>query len=327
MLSACSPAEAPSLPIIDMHLHALTADDQGPPPVAVCLPVGVGPHDPRSAWGEAFAALTKEPPCSDPLWSPATDEALREQTLAALERLHVIAVLSGPRERVSQWRALAPGRIIAGHQFRLGREAYSPDDIAAYFSEGGFSVLAEVTNQYAGIAPDDPRFAEFWAMAEQLDIPVGVHIGAGPPGSPYLFPGDRARLNSPLLLEEVLVRHPRLRVYIMHAGWPMRDELLALMWAHPQVYVETGALQMALPRAEYYAFLETLVRAGFHERIMFGSDQMVWPGLIEEGIVAIREAPFLTEAQKRDILYNNAARFLRLSEDEIARHRTARPAG
>jgi predicted TIM-barrel fold metal-dependent hydrolase len=34
----------------------------------------------------------------------------------------------------------------------------------------------------------------------------------------------------------------------------------------------------------------------------------------------IEDAPFLTAAQKRDILYNNAARFLRLSKEEIARH-------
>jgi uncharacterized protein len=32
------------------------------------------------------------------------------------------------------------------------------------------------------------------------------------------------------------------------------------------------------------------------------------------------EAPFLTAEQKRDILYNNAARFLRLSPEQIARH-------
>jgi hypothetical protein len=53
---------------------------------------------------------------------------------------------------------------------------------------------------------------------------------------------------------------------------------------------------------------------------MFGSDQMVWPGTITRAIAVINEAPFLTDGQKRDILYNNAARFLRLSEAEIAQH-------
>ena len=53
---------------------------------------------------------------------------------------------------------------------------------------------------------------------------------------------------------------------------------------------------------------------------MFGSDQMVWPETIERGIQVIEDAPFLSEKMKRDILYNNAARFLRLTAEEIARH-------
>lgn len=53
---------------------------------------------------------------------------------------------------------------------------------------------------------------------------------------------------------------------------------------------------------------------------MFGSDQMIWPGVIEPAIRSIEAAPFLTARQKRDIFYNNAARFLRLSPADIARH-------
>jgi hypothetical protein len=53
---------------------------------------------------------------------------------------------------------------------------------------------------------------------------------------------------------------------------------------------------------------------------MFGSDQMIWPEAVEYGIRIIEEAPFLSERQKRGILYDNAARFLRLSESERARH-------
>jgi predicted TIM-barrel fold metal-dependent hydrolase len=47
---------------------------------------------------------------------------------------------------------------------------------------------------------------------------------------------------------------------------------------------------------------------------------MVWPEAIERSIQVIEQAPFLTPAQKRDILYNNAARFLRLDAATIARH-------
>jgi predicted TIM-barrel fold metal-dependent hydrolase len=182
-------------------------------------------------------------------------------------------------------------------------------------------VFGEILNQYEGIAPTDERMEPYWALCEELDIPAGIHIGPGPLGVIYLGAAAyRGRLHSALSLEEVLVRHPRLRVYIMHAGYPMLDDLLALMYAHPQVYVDIGVLGFTQPRAGFYRYLQGIVDAGFSTRVMFGSDQMVWPEAIERSIAAINEAPFLSAKQKRDIFYNNAARFLRLSEEEIARH-------
>jgi predicted TIM-barrel fold metal-dependent hydrolase len=53
---------------------------------------------------------------------------------------------------------------------------------------------------------------------------------------------------------------------------------------------------------------------------MFGSDQMVWPEAIAMAIEGIESADFLTPEQKRAILYDNAARFLRLTPDQIAAH-------
>ncbi len=58
---------------------------------------------------------------------------------------------------------------------------------------------------------------------------------------------------------------------------------------------------------------------------MWGSDQMVWPRAIDVAIEALESAPFLSAEQKRDIFYNNAARFLRLSEEEIAKHHGRSP--
>jgi len=58
----------------------------------------------------------------------------------------------------------------------------------------------------------------------------------------------------------------------------------------------------------------------FGKRLMYGSDQMWWPSAIERSIKAVNSAPFLSDQDKQDIFYNNAARFLRLSEEEIAKH-------
>ncbi len=106
----------------------------------------------------------------------------------------------------------------------------------------------------------------------------------------------------------------------MHAAYPMADRLRALMFSYPHVYADIGVIVYVEPRPAFYAFMKEIVDAGFGDRIMFGSDQMIWPGVIEPAIRSIEGAPFLTHEQKRDIFYNNAARFLRLDDATIARH-------
>ncbi|HEY0159198.1 MAG TPA: amidohydrolase family protein [Thermoanaerobaculia bacterium] len=323
-------------PILDMHMHARTASHYGTPPLPICAPVERMPRwDQRKPMWEDESA---PPACRDPLMSPLTDAELFRETLETMERHNVVGVLGGAPELVEQWAAAAPGRFIRGLDLRFDRvtgEAFAPmpagasrrpvslDEIRQLHREGRIQVLAEVTNQYAGIAPDDARLEPLWALAEELDLPVGIHIGGGEPGTPYTgSPGFRARLQSALTLEEVLVRHPRLRVYVMHAGYPLLEDLLALLFTHPQVYVEPSMAINVETRAAFYRFLRGIVEAGYADRVMFGSDQMIWPGLIDAAVRSIEEATFLTPEQKRDIFYNNAARFLRLSPEEIARHAT-----
>ncbi|MGH7711455.1 MAG: amidohydrolase family protein, partial [Gemmatimonadaceae bacterium] len=264
----------PRLPIIDMHLHAVAADANGPPPLALCVPISAFPvHDPRASWGETFIQWQKKPLCASPVWSPMTDEALMNETIAVLKRRNVIGVLSGTVSRVQTWKRAAPDHLIAGLQFQLGRESFSPDSLQRLHENGMFMVLAEVSNQYVGISPSDSVFEPYLAVAEQRDIPVGIHIGTGPPGAAHLgLPRYRAALHSPLTLEDALVRHPKMRVYIMHAGWPMLDDLLAVMWVHPHVYAELGGIIFGVPRAELYRYLQRIVEAGFGKRVMFGSD-------------------------------------------------------
>lgn len=318
-------------PIIDMHMHAFPADAMGPPPLAICAPFEEWPTwDQRQPYGAQFVESFKNPTCENPVWSAETDRELMRQTIEVMERRNVIGVLSGSREIVARWIEAAPDRFIPGLGFTVAddtsfsaavEEGIAPDSLRRLVESGAVEVLGEVVNQYGGVAPDDERMEPYWALAEELDIPVGIHVGPGPPGVRYLnAPGYRARLHSPLTLEDVLVKHPKLRVYVMHAGFPMIDDLLTMLYVHPQLHVDIAVLAFTRPRAEFHRFLRRIVESGFVERVMWGSDQMVWPGVIEPSIEAIQEADYLTEEQKRAILYDNAARFLRLSEEEIARH-------
>jgi predicted TIM-barrel fold metal-dependent hydrolase len=311
-------------PIIDVHLHASSATNQGPPPLGMCTPLEQMPlWSQQAPFPDEFIQLFKKPRCADPIWSPMTDGELMQQTIDAAQRLNIFGVLSGGAARVDRWVAAAGGRFIPAIQLNVA-EANQPTvaQLRERHKAGKLGALGEVTNQYSGVLPDDPRMAPYWQLAEELDIPVGYHIGTGPPGSIYLgAAGNRARLHSALVLEEVLIKHPKLRVYVMHAGYPLLDDMLAVLYQHPQLHVDVGVIVYTQPRVAFYRYLQALVESGFGNRVMFGSDQMVWPGVIERSIAVINDAPFLSAAQKRDILYNNAARFLRLTKEDMVRHR------
>jgi uncharacterized protein len=276
-------------PIIDVHMHDYTTDEllknQAPNPVTG-KPNGL-----------------------------ATEQAHMQATLAAMARYNIIKGMVSNNHAVGlRWRAAAPDRVIISYGFddpALPDLDFLRGEVAA----DRVLALGEIGNQYEGIPPNDPRMEPYFALAEQLDIPIAVHMGLGPPGAAYIgFPKYRMGLSNPLLLEEVLVRHPKLRLYVMHAGWPMLEQMIGLMWAHPQVYVDIGVINWAVPRKEFHSYLRRLVEAGFGKRIMFGSDQMVWPEAIGMAIEGVESATFLTPEQKRDILYNNAVLFLRLDK-------------
>jgi hypothetical protein len=277
-------------PIIDMHLHAYRLDDGEPPEV-------------NPVTGQPSAARTSA--------------ELRDMTLAELERYNIVkAVTSGPPETVAKWRETAPDRIMVGAWID---EAGPLPDLARLRAEmqaGRVHVLGELILQHRGMAPNDPRMEPYYALAEEMDIPVGIHTGIGPPGTPYdpCCPNFRVTLGNPILVEEVLIRHPRLRIYLMHGGAPYLQETKAILSVYPQVYVDLATINWILPREEFHGYLRELVLAGFGKRLLFGSDQMVWPEAIGMAVEGIESAAFLTEEDKRDIFYNNAVRFLELEE-------------
>ena len=318
---AGAPANTPA-PIIDMHFHAMGADAMGPPGAKICAPYGPWPiRDPSKGIEDYLTRVTIAPDCARRYVGPLTDQALLSANVGKLRQRNIIAVASGSAANVQALQQAAPERVIPALSF--GDDKLPPvEELRRLHSTGRLKVMGELTFQYGGIAPDDPRIEPYYALAEELDVPVAIHIGPGPPGVSYFgMPGYRMRASNPLALEEVLMRHPKLRLYVMHAGWPMGDEMVALLYAHPQVYVDTGVIDYAFPRSEFHAYLKRLVDAGFADRIMFGSDQMIWTEAVDAAIGGIETAVFLSPQQKRDIFYNNAARFLRLSPEEMSRHR------
>ncbi len=287
------------LPIIDMHLHCYTE-----------VPSGM-----RADWADRTDAQA--------LTAPTSAEEHMRATLSEMDRYNVVlAVVSGPEASIRAWHEAAPGRFIGGAFLGDdGLPEHSVDSLRALVEAGTVGVLGELALQYAGIAPDDPRLDPYYDYLEASGVPLALHTGLGPPGGPHSFaPAFRVTLGRPTLFEPVIARRPGLRAYLMHAGWPYIDETKAMMYIYPNIYADIGVLAWALTREAFYSALKELVEAGFGERILFGTDQILWPGALGIAVETVEAAPFLSEDQKRDIFYNNAARFLGLSEEEIARH-------
>lgn len=208
----------------------------------------------------------------------------------------------------------------AGYQcYAGGGEWPSVDSVRAMAKAGRIHMLGEINAQYAGMRLDDAALEPYFAIAEELDLPVGVHLGIGPPGisykdlpgPPQKSPAYSGAAGDPYALDAVLRRHPRLRVYVMHAAWPQRDAMLYMLYMHPRLYVDVSVLQYAIPRPAFSEYMKSMVDAGFAKRIMFGSDGNA--ARVRDGIEAIRAMDFLTPAQRDDILGRNAGQFFRLA--------------
>jgi predicted TIM-barrel fold metal-dependent hydrolase len=270
---------------------------------------------------EAFSGWIQEE-CTPKLYPSAKGEYVKD-VIAEMERLNVTAVVFGNPLSVQKWKDAAPKRVIPGTSFneglRPGVRVPLPD-LRKSFASDGFRVMGEIALQYEGLSPSDPSVNAYFALAEELDVPVAIHMGTGGSGRANVtIPSFRGSMGNPLLLEDLLARHPKLRVQVMHAGYPMIDHMLTLLQANSHVYVDVAGLIWSYPLKEVNRYIERLVDAGFGDRVMYGTDQLGWPGLMAYSISIIQNADYLTPAQKRDILYNNAARFLRLDTSGSSR--------
>ena len=280
--------------IIDMHIHSYTNSDFGD----------------REPAGDHYGKK-----------GSSNAEAHRLATFAAFKKLNIVkAVVSGNPESVENWVAKDSNHIVI-----RGLLIFSPDDYGIdsvkfeqMIKDKKIEVFGEVAPYYGGTTLSDSIWQPYLRICEKYDIPVAVHTGGGDPGGTYSWsPKARLRLADPYLIEDVLVRYPKLRIYMMHAGgedWP--EHAIRLMAYYPQLYTDLAVLLWVEPNTQRYVteFLRNIKQAGYLDRVMFGSDQMIWPYAIEKSIRFLNSLPFLTKKDKEDILYNNAAKFLRLKK-------------
>lgn len=272
--------------IIDMHLHGYT---------------------PEEYYGGETNPANGTP-------SPTTLEEHQRQIIALMDKHHIEhAVLSASEAALELWTEL-DDRFIPAHQDQEDGLL----DIArfeALVRTGKIKIFGEIMAVYQGTSLANPMYEPYLAICEEYDIPVAVHTGTSHPRlANTCCPDYRIEKGNPLHVEEVLIKHPKLRVYLMHAGTEFQRETLVMLYQYPQLYVDIATLLWMDDFTKHYGveFLKAAKSAGLLDRVMFGSDPMVWPGGITKSINFLESLDFLTPEEKHKIFYTNAKTFLKL---------------
>ena len=171
---------AKSLPIIDMHIHAHTMEDFGGGNLSICLGEGkltLPAIDPKLPLN-----IQDMVECEKTIRSSSSDVALKSETIAELKNQNVRrAIAMGDLSTVSDWVSADPTRLIPSLNF--SDRTVKAESYRQLYKEGKFKLFGEIGAQYRGYSPTDPVYAEYFALAEELDIPVGIHMGEGPPNA------------------------------------------------------------------------------------------------------------------------------------------------
>lgn len=275
--------------VIDVHLHAYDKDGR-------------------------FDNAVPNPETGAPM-AVRTGVEHRRLLLRSLRSSQVVRGIVSNRPLSAQEEAVADSAGVLRLGYSL-EELPSAEDLARIrqlHKEGRLTSIGEVETPYQGIRYDDPLMEPLWDLAEELDLPVLLHTGSGPTDGYRSNPRKRLASTDVFALEEVILRHPKIRIVLQHMGYPMGDATLALMGAYSNIYLDTGATDWLVARPAFHSYLRKFVDAGYGDRIMFGSDAMTWPDAIPLAIQGIQTSN-LSPSEKRDILYRNARRFFRWTD-------------
>lgn len=163
---------------------------------------------------------------------------------------------------------------------------------------------------------DDPAADPVWEVASRRNVPVLIHFGhCGSAGGIA-----QNAFSNPASLERAAKRYPEVTFVIPHFGIQHVQEVLFLMWACPNVVVDTSGSNQWVRYMAQRLTLEDLFRRFYEtmgsERIIFGSDSSWFPrGFARRYLVdqlRICWEMGMPAAGLQQIFGGNAARLLKL---------------
>lgn len=156
-----------------------------------------------------------------------------------------------------------------------------------------------------GLYPNDKRFYPIYSYCQEKMIPVAIHTSIN------FSTHHKFDYGHPRFLDDIACEFPSLTIIANHGGWPWVNEMVAVAWKHPNVYIETGGISpkyISRPGTGWELFL-TYGNSILQDQILFATDSVI----PHERVVKELDMLPLKDHVKEKFLYQNAMRILNLS--------------
>ena len=265
----------------------------------------------RPDWARSFwtGKIGREASLADGV---SHEAMLRMMDEAGIERAMLIATKTGrlglpgswhlPYETVAEAVRRHPDRFSALAGLDPTEGMHGVRELERAVRDLGF-IGAHMYPHWFELAPDHARWYPLYAKCVELDVPVQMQVGQ----SLIYTPQQRLRsVGRPITLDAVACDFPELRLIGIHVGIPWTDEMIAMAWKHPNVYIGCDAHS---PRYWPASFVHYINSYG-QDKVLFGTD---YPVLDFVRTREELESLGLREEAKRKLLRDNALRVYKLS--------------
>jgi len=240
-------------------------------------------------------------------------EYLKKMDRAGIERSFLIANRNGdlrvkgsvetPYERVYDICRKYPDRFsgLAGVDPFRGMAGLR--ELEKAVKEWGF-IGAHLYPHWFGLPPNHAKYYPYYAKCCELDISIMMQVG-----NCLVYQKERRlpTVAHPITLDQVAIDFPELILIGIHIGWPWTDEMIAMAWKHPNIYI---GLDAYAPK-HWPASVVHYANSFGQDKVLFGTD---WPVIDPERAVAELEMHNFRPEALRKILRDNAIRIFKLDE-------------
>jgi predicted TIM-barrel fold metal-dependent hydrolase len=169
-------------------------------------------------------------------------------------------VIDTPWERIAELVQKHPNRFIGLYGIDPTTRLSGVKEMEKCINEYGFRG-AYIHTYGFGIPLNHRLYYPFYAKCAELGYPAGMQTGHSAEFMP-------SRMGRPIHLDDVAIDFPELPLIAMHMGWPWIEELIALGWKHPNIYISSSGHRPKYWDKSFYNFLRTRGQ----DKVLFGTD-------------------------------------------------------